>query len=85
MKIPHDTPQDIRVDIAEHQILLNFNDDEGALAFSDWWSYEGGSELFAQWVQNMQIKEGRYPNLTIEESDVVSWDEGEEDDSDAET
>jgi hypothetical protein len=77
MKVPHTTPEVIQVYLPEHQVVLSFESDVGAEAFSDWWSYDGGSEVFAAWVQTQQIREGRFPNLVIEDSNIISWDDGE--------
>ena len=44
MKITQDdwhTPKVIRADIPEHQYLINFKDDEMAVAFDEWWWGEG--------------------------------------------
>ena len=38
------------VRIAEHEILLAFNDDEGAENFETWWE-ERGKTIFIEWLE----------------------------------
>jgi len=47
-------------------MVLQFDNDDDALAFSDWWN-EIGSMDFGAWVKLMQEEEGRYPWTTVEE------------------
>jgi hypothetical protein len=35
----------------EHEILMNFYDDDGAYEFEDWWNLEG-SALFYKYLEN---------------------------------
>lgn len=37
------------IHFAEHEILLSFYDDTGAIAFHEWW-YEEGAEIFGKWI-----------------------------------
>jgi hypothetical protein len=42
--------------LAEHQILLSFNNDEDAYPFEDWW-YEEGFEMYQKYVERMKEEE----------------------------
>lgn len=44
-------PDQIIRRIGEHEILLSFNDDVQAYAFSDWW-YSVGIKKFKKWTDN---------------------------------
>lgn len=41
----------VSVDIPEHQILLDFNSDEQALSFHDWY-WDKGASLFLEWLED---------------------------------
>ena len=48
--IEHSTPESVIRPIYEHEYLLSFVHDEGAVLFADWWDIHGREE-FAQWVR----------------------------------
>jgi hypothetical protein len=48
--IPHNIKSERRVVMAEHEILLSFNDDLGAEAFQYYWTGPGATE-FATWCK----------------------------------
>lgn len=41
--------------LADHEIFLSFNDDDGAMAFDEWWNSEEVQQQFAEfyatWVE----------------------------------
>jgi len=37
-------------DVHEHEILLSFNDDDGAVLFMDWWRQKG-EKAFEAWQE----------------------------------
>lgn len=43
-------PAEVRYDIAEHEVMLSFNDDEAALAFHEYWE-EVGKISFNKWLK----------------------------------
>lgn len=48
MRVPHRLASERRVQTSEHEILLAFDNDDGARAFYAWWA-DRGSEEFAEW------------------------------------
>lgn len=49
--------RDVRYSVAEHEILISFNNDDGAYAFHEWWN-SVGQKQFVDWVK----KEDRFSN-----------------------
>ena len=39
----------------ENELLLLFDDDEGAVAFIEWWNRSGGLEAFSKWLANSEF------------------------------
>jgi hypothetical protein len=66
MKVTHTSPRKYVAELDRKSILLNFADEEGAAAFDHWFEFAGGSEMFAEWVKTMQIREGKYINIHLE-------------------
>jgi len=48
--VPCDFKEEITRDIYEHEVLISFQDDEGACAFNEWW-YDGGYKAFFKWAE----------------------------------
>ena len=48
--IAHVIPEEVTRPIYEHEYLLSFVHDEGAILFDDWW-HAKGKDLFAEWVK----------------------------------
>lgn len=42
------------IHLAEHEILLSFNNDSGAVKFHDWW-YEQGSAAFDKFCEEYEL------------------------------
>lgn len=50
---PRQYPAD---DVAEHEVLMSFNDDDDAVAFHEWWRSEG-AVAFAEYLARQSAKE----------------------------
>jgi hypothetical protein len=50
-RVPHSIAREKTASVAEHEILLSFHDDDGAIAFHEWWRERGGEE-FAEWCSH---------------------------------
>lgn len=37
--------------VHDHEVLISFNDDEGAMLFSEWWTFDGGEETYKKWCE----------------------------------
>jgi hypothetical protein len=46
----HSLKREAHHSVAEHEILISFNNDSAATAFSDWWQDHGAAE-FHKWAQ----------------------------------
>ncbi len=55
LSFPKEYPQH---DVAEHEVLMAFNNDADAISFREWWS-RGGAVMFGAWLEEMQAEEGR--------------------------
>lgn len=53
--------EDRVVSFHEHEVLLSFYDDAGALAWNEWW-YAEGSKAFKKWLADSD----RYSHLVNE-------------------
>jgi hypothetical protein len=42
--------RDITYDLAEHEVLLSFDNDKGAAAFDEWWESQGAN-VFGYWCE----------------------------------
>lgn len=42
-----------RSDVAEHEVLMAFRNDSGALAFREWWEAKG-AVLFGKWFKRQE-------------------------------
>ena len=65
-RVPHQQPSTMQLSVPEHVVVLQFENDDDALAFSDWWN-EVGSTDFGAWVKVAQEKDGIYQWTTVEE------------------
>ncbi len=49
-EFPSQFPQQ---DVAEHEVLMSFTDDDDAISFREWWNSEG-SVYFNEWLEDHQ-------------------------------
>ena len=48
-----DMPREMVHHVAEHEVMMSFWDDEGAVAFNEWWDFYG-SALFKKYFDSKE-------------------------------
>ena len=61
----HQSPRKYQATLDRNTILLIFASGQGAEAFDHWFEFQGGNELFADWVLQMQERAGKYLDVKL--------------------
>lgn len=59
-------PSEMQLTVPEHIIVLQFDNDDDAIAFSDWWNEYGWMD-FGAYVKNAQENDGAYSWTAVED------------------